>query len=151
MHRYELIPKSELIQLHVDIGLMLISRGGHASRDMIEEIFAFAVSHINMALPTCATGNTTIEFTSSQHIVFAKLNLRAGQKAVNGKSDFALAEVHLKAGMAFLPEDSWADDQYGLTLQIFDEFANVSLLYFVVLEVDLCLIRVRIWFNSHHS
>ncbi|KAL7542869.1 hypothetical protein ACHAXR_012176 [Thalassiosira sp. AJA248-18] len=121
---YELTPKDELIKLHVDIGLMLISKGAHASRDMIEEIFLFALSHINMALPKCTSSNTAIEFTPSQHIVFAKLNLKAGQKAVNGKSNFSLAEVHLKAGISFLLRDSWKD-QYDLTLQLFEEYANV--------------------------
>ena len=112
------------MKLHVDIGLMLISKGGHASRDVIDAIFTFAVSHINMALPSGENGNTGIEFTPSQHIVFAKLNLRAGQKALK-KSDFSFAKVHLKAGISFLPKNCWSD-HYDLTLQLFDEYANVS-------------------------
>ena len=135
--RYELIPAKDLIQLHVDIGLLLISKGAHSSRDIIDELFAFAVSHINMALSKCSNTDTNagiaIEFTPSQHIVFAKLNLRAGQKAVKEKSDFALAEVHLKAGLSFLPRNSWLD-QYDLTLQIHDEYSNVSILFCCVVS-----------------
>jgi len=121
---YELTPKNEQVQLHVDIGLMLISNGSHASRDTVGELFASAVSHINMALPKCDGGDAAINFTLSQHIVFAKLNLKAGQKAVNEKLDFSLAGVHLKAGISFLPQNSWSD-QYDLTLQLYDEYANV--------------------------
>ncbi|KAL7544942.1 hypothetical protein ACHAWF_008314 [Thalassiosira exigua] len=123
---YELIPVKERIQLHVDIGLMLISNSRLASRDMIEEIFTFAVSHINFALPdgTDSCAENEFQFTTSQHVVFAKLNLKAGQKAVKGKSDFALAEVHLKAGISFLPRNSWSD-QYDLTLQLFNEYTTV--------------------------
>mmetsp|Transcript_3491 Transcript_3491/g.7827 ORF Transcript_3491/g.7827 Transcript_3491/m.7827 type:complete len:656 (+) Transcript_3491:3-1970(+) len=130
---YELTPTNELVKLHVDIGLMLISKSATASKEMIEEIFASAVGHINMALPECPGSSSVdgdgaaasaVEFTSSQHIVFAKLNLKAGQKAAIGKSDFSLAEVHLKAGMSFLPKNSWVD-QYELTLQLSDEYANV--------------------------
>jgi ATP-dependent RNA helicase DDX31/DBP7 len=120
---YELIPSKDRIQLHVDIGLMLISKSGHASRDVVEHIFTFAVSHINFALPHGAVSCTAIGFSPSQHVIFAKLNLTAGQKAV-GKSDFALAEVHLKAGISFLPRNSWSD-QYELTLQLFNEYTKV--------------------------
>jgi len=132
---YELTPTNELVKLHVDIGLMLISKSATVSKGLIEQIFASAVGHINMALPECPSSSSVdgsgdggaasaVEFTSSQHIVFAKLNLKAGQKAAIGKSDFSLAEVHLKAGISFLPKNSWTD-QYELTLQLSDEYANV--------------------------
>lgn len=148
-----MIDDEEKIQLHVDIGLMLISNSGRASRDVIEELFSFAVSHINMALPKTATCVPAVPFTSSQNIVFAKLNLKGGQKAVNGKLDFPLAENHLRAAVAFLPPNSWANhyvslsavcwflrhDMYtkliiscmqcsplqDLTLQIYDEYVQV--------------------------
>ena len=119
-----MLPKNELMQLHVDIGLLLISKGGRASRHMVNEIFAFAVSHINMALPDGSSNGQTIEFTPSQRIVFAKLNLKGGQK--RGKLDFSLAKVHLKAAVSFLPENSWID-HYDLSLQIYEEYANVSM------------------------
>ena len=141
--RYELLPENELVQLHVDIGLLLISKGGHASREMVEEIFAFAVSHINMALPDGTSNGPTIEFTPSQHIVFAKLNLKAGQKAVKGKLDFSLAEVHLKAGVSFLPKNSWTD-HYDLTLQIHEEIANVRVSRFAWC-IAICPCLFLIW------
>jgi predicted ATPase len=53
------------------------------------------------------------------------LNLRAGQKDINDKSDFSSAKVHLSAAISFLPGNCWAD-QYNLTLQIYDEYTNVS-------------------------
>ena len=126
-NRYELIPQNELIQLHVDIGMLLISKGAHAPRDVVDECFAYAVSHINMALPTCASNDDDdafIEFSISQRYTFAKLNRKAGEKGLT-KLDYSLAETHFKAGLRFLPENSWTDS-YELTLQLFDEYTSVS-------------------------
>jgi len=121
---YEVTPKSELVQLHVRIGLMLISKGAFAPRSMQDDIFTIAVSHINMALPKSVGDCAAVEFTPSQSIASANLNLTAGQKAVNGKSDFAQAEVHFKSGISFLPNNSW-ENHYHLTLELFNEYANV--------------------------
>ena len=126
-HRYELIPQNELIQLHVDIGMLLISKGAHAPRNVVDECFAYAVSHINMALPTCTSNDdaaAVIEFSISQRYTFAKLNRKAGEKGLT-KLDYSLAETHFKAGLRFLPENSWTDS-YELTLQLFDEYTSVS-------------------------
>lgn len=124
--RYGLTPKRELIQLHANIGQMLLYKAGRdVSGDTLRKILPFAISHVNMGLPLNA-GDDAISFTPSQQITFAKLNLEVGQKAAKNKLDFSFAEGHLKAGISFLPGNSWAQ-HYNLTLQLWDEYANVSL------------------------
>ena len=120
---YEISQENERLQLHIEIGSMLISKSSRAPIDGIEEIFALAVDQINMALQL--VGDIAMIFTPSQRVTFAKLNLRAGQKDINDKSDFSSAKVHLSAAISFLPGNCWAD-QYNLTLQIYDEYTNVS-------------------------
>lgn len=130
-HRYELTPKDELIRLHVDIGLKLVVDGGRTPRGTRrEDILACAIGQIN-TVANRPGGVDASAFAPSQRVAFARLNLRAGRAAAKGRSDFSLAETHLRAGLAFLPRDSW-EEHYDLTLQLSDEYANVSSVPFVV-------------------
>jgi hypothetical protein len=76
---YEMTPQLDIIQLHVDIGSMLISKSALASPILIGEVISRAVGQINMALPKDIGGGFSVEFSLSQRIVFAKLNLRVSE------------------------------------------------------------------------
>ena len=124
---YEITPKIKRNQLHLDIGSMLISKSASAPEEVIEELFSAALSNINISLPTDGNDNLDdINLTPSQRVVFAKLNLKAGQKAIRMSADFALARFHLNAGMVFLSENCWYD-QYDLALSLHLEYAKVLL------------------------
>jgi predicted ATPase len=131
---YEITPKNKRNQLHLDIGSTLISKSASAPQEVIEELFSVALSHINRILPENGQPNE-INLSPSQRSVFAKLNLKAGQKAINTSADFALARFHLKAGMAFLPETCW-HDQYELAFNLHFEYANVLLVQHEYKELD---------------
>jgi predicted ATPase len=131
---YEITPQNRRNQLHLDIGSTLISKSASAPQEVIEELFSVALSHINRSLPEDGQSNE-INLSPSQRGVFAKLNLKAGQKAINNTADFALARFHLKAGMAFLPETCW-NDQYDLAFNLHFEYANVLLVQHEYEELD---------------
>ena len=133
---YEITPKSSRNQLHLDIGFTLISKSANAPQEVIEELFSAALSHINKSLPNDENGQSNeIMLSSSQRGVFAKLNLKAGKKAINNSADFALARFHLEAGMAFLPENCW-HDLYDLAFNLHIEYANVLLVQHEHEELD---------------
>ena len=133
---YEITPKIKRNQLHLDIGSMLISKSASAPEEVIEELFSAALSNINISLPTDDNDNLDgINLTPSQRVVFAKLNLKAGQKAISASADFALARFHLNAGMAFLSENCWYD-QYDLALSLHLEYAKVLLVQHEYEELD---------------
>jgi predicted ATPase len=133
---YEITPKNERNQLHLEIGSTLISRSASAPKEVIEELFSAALSHINRAIPNYDNGSSDeINLSPSQRVVFAKLNLKAAQKAINSSADFALARFHLNAGMAFLSENCWYD-QYTLTLNLHTEYADVLLVQHDYEELD---------------
>lgn len=136
---YEITPQNSRNQLHLDIGSTLISKSAGAPQEVIEELFSVALSHINRSLPNGENGQANeINLSSSQRSVFAKLNLKAGQKAISNKADFSLAKFHLKAGMAFLPEQCWRD-QYDLAFNLHIEYANALLVQLEYKELDtLC-------------
>ena len=136
---YEITPQNSRNQLHLDIGSMLISKSACAPKEVIEELFSVALSHINRSLPSGENGQPNeINLSSSQRCVFAKLNLKAGQKAISNKADFSLAKFHLKAGIAFLPEQCWRD-HYDLAFNVHIEYANALLVQLEYKELDtLC-------------
>jgi len=133
---YEITPQNIRNQLHLDIGSTLISKSASAPQEVIEELFSVALSHINKSLPNGENGQSNeINLSPSQRGVFAKLNLKAGQKAISNSADFALAKFHLNAGMAFLPEQCW-HDQYDLAFNLHIEYANVLLVQREYEELD---------------
>lgn len=133
---YEITPQNSLRQLHLDIGSTLISKSACAPQEVIEELFSVALSHINRSLPSGDSGESNeINLSPSQRGVFAKLNLKAGQKAISNSADFALAKFHLNAGMAFLPEQFW-QSQYDLAFNLHIEYANALLVQREYEELD---------------
>lgn len=133
---YEITPQNNRNQLHLDIGSALISKSACAPQEVIEELFSVALSHINRSLPSGGSSKSNeINLSPSQRGVFAKLNLKAGQKAISNSADFALAKFHLNAGMAFLPEQFW-QSQYDLAFNLHIEYANALLVQREYEELD---------------
>lgn len=133
---YGITPQNSRNQLHLDIGSTLISKSACAPQEVIEELFSVALSHINRSLPSGESGDSNeINLSPSQRGVFAKLNLKAGQKAISNSADFALAKFHLNAGMAFLPEHFW-QSQYDLAFNLHIEYANALLVQREYEELD---------------
>ena len=134
---YEITPQHKRNQLHLDIGSMLISKSASAPQEVIEELFSVALSHINKYLPKNDEGTKSFEMnlSPSQRGVFAKLNLKAGQKAISNSADLALAGFHLRSGMVFLPQQCW-HDQYDLAFNLHIEYAKVLLVQREYDELD---------------
>ena len=102
---YGLIPESEKVQTHFQIGQLLLNQTSVAARE--EKIFAI-VNHLNMAVELIPS--------QSERDNLAQLNLTAGYKAKTANA-YDNAWDYFSTGLQFLATDCW-QTQYNLTLSL---------------------------------
>ncbi|UCC52677.1 MAG: hypothetical protein JSV68_01655, partial [Anaerolineaceae bacterium] len=112
---YAFIPKSDRPKWHLEIGRLLLA--ATPEENLKEEIFKI-VSHLNAGRALIASG--------SKRLDLAKLNLMAGQKAID-TSAFADGKKYVEIGLGLLGSDSW-QEQYELTLSLHNKNAELATL-----------------------
>ena len=102
---YELIPESDKVVTHFQIGQLLLNQTPVAARE--EKVFAI-VNHLNMAIELIQP--------QSERDNLAQLNLTAGHKAKNANA-YDNAWDYFSTGLRLLTTDCW-QTQYDLTLSL---------------------------------
>lgn len=112
---YSLIPKDEIKQIHLKIGLLLLNNTPVAERE--ENIFEL-VNHFNIAA----------EFITHQakRNELAEMSLMAGRKALVSTA-YSSALKYLTIGIELLADDSW-DTKYDLTLALYNTATEAAYL-----------------------
>ncbi|MFN6487835.1 MULTISPECIES: AAA family ATPase [unclassified Nostoc] len=112
---YSLIPKDQIKQIHLKIGLLLLKNTPVAERE--ENIFEL-VNHFNIA----------IEFITDQakRNELAEISLIAGRKALVSTA-YSSALKYLTTGIELLADDSW-QIKYELTLALYEIAAEAAYL-----------------------
>jgi len=108
---YELIPFASRESFHLLLGSRILVR---ASPTELGKLVYFIVDNMNR-------GSRLLE-SSDQKIELARLNLRAGEKAILS-SAFHSASKYLQKGLSLLAIDSW-ETHYTLTLQLYDAISE---------------------------
>ncbi|MFZ2633096.1 MAG: response regulator [Desulfosalsimonadaceae bacterium] len=108
---YEMLPEGEKIHIHIKIGYLLLESARHDETG--EKVFDIA-THLNAG----SDGITDPE----KRFALARLNLNAGKKAKMSAA-FQPSLKYLKAGIALLPENSWAHN-YPETFELTFEAAE---------------------------
>ena len=135
---YGCTPENNKAQLHLDIGLMMVSRmtaNSYLRQELADDALLTAVGQINLSRSKRDLSSPKLEYSHSQSIAFAKLNLKAAHKSRNNRSDFHSAQRYLKFGLSFLKDSSiggsdnhWFEN-YDLSLALSEEYAYVSMYY----------------------
>ncbi|MEH1951512.1 MAG: AAA family ATPase [Nostoc sp.] len=112
---YSLIPKDQIKQIHLKIGLLLLKNTPVAERE--ENIFEI-VNHLNIAA----------EFITHQakRNELAEMSLIAGRKALVSTA-YSSALKYLTTGIELLADDSW-EIKYELTLALYEIAAEAAYL-----------------------
>jgi len=110
---YSLIPDAQKKEVHLRVGRLLLSGTQH-----LEESIFDIVDHLNMAAELIAADAECVEF--------ARLNLRAGQKAKSSTA-YKPALNYFQAGINFLPPESW-NSHYELAFMLHRELAECEYL-----------------------
>lgn len=110
---YSLIPDAQKKEVHLRVGRLLLSGTQH-----LEESIFDIVDHLNMAAELIAADAECVEF--------ARLNLRAGQKAKSSTA-YKPALNYFQAGINFLPPESW-NSHYELAFTLHRELAECEYL-----------------------
>ncbi len=112
---YVLIPADEQVAKHLQIGRILLEKITHT--DLDDNLFDI-VDHLNQGLAQVSDPHEREDF--------ARLNLRAGQKAI-GASAYQVAITYLQQGIFLLSPNSW-ECQYGLSLLLHEEAVKAAFL-----------------------
>ena len=119
---YFLIPESQKQSTHLEIGQLLLRKGGHGrtaptATEKEEKIFDI-VNQLNIG----------VELITHQieRDELAQLNLIAGHKAKNSTA-YATAKKYLTVGIELLDIECW-QNHYNLTLQLYEEAAEAMYL-----------------------
>ncbi|MBK7002518.1 MAG: AAA family ATPase [Rhodoferax sp.] len=112
---YSLIAESQLQPLHIRIGRLLLK---NTPQDTLDESLFDILEQLN-------AGRELIEDVAEK-LQLAELNLRAGKKAQNATA-YQAAVMHLRIGMALLPQDAW-QSHYPLTLALHRQCAEAEYL-----------------------
>ncbi|MEG4324425.1 AAA family ATPase [Microcoleus sp. herbarium5] len=112
---YLLIPESQKQSTHLEIGKMLLRKGGDGgtapTEAEIEEKIFDIVNQLNMGMELITPQIERDEL--------AQLNLMAGRKAKSSTA-YAAAKQYLTVGIALLAIDCW-NNHYNLTLALYEE------------------------------
>ncbi|MFB8793578.1 MAG: AAA family ATPase [Microcoleus sp.] len=119
---YSLIPESQKQSTHLEIGRMLLHKGGPGGTAPTEaerenKIFDI-VNQLNI-------GKELMTYRTERDEL-AQLNLIAGRKA-KASTAYAAAQKYLTVGLELIAADSW-ESQYGLTLALYEEAAEAAYL-----------------------
>ncbi|MEG3930008.1 AAA family ATPase [Microcoleus sp. T3_B1] len=119
---YFLIPESQKQSTHLEIGQLLLRKGGHGGTapteaEIQEKIFDI-VNQLNM-------GVELIEYQTERDQL-AQLNLIAGRKA-KASTAYAAANIYLQTGIELLRANCW-QTQYELTLNLYIAAAEAAYL-----------------------
>ncbi|MBE8969486.1 GAF domain-containing protein, partial [Nostocales cyanobacterium LEGE 12452] len=112
---YSLIPKDQIKQMHLKIGLLLLKNTPVSERE--ENIFEL-VNHFNIAA----------EFITHQakRNELAEMSLLAGRKALVSTA-YSSALKYLTTGIELLADDSW-ETKYNITLALYNTAAEAAYL-----------------------
>eukprot|EP00957_Ditylum_brightwellii_P208459 15357551-Ditylum_brightwellii.AAC.1 len=108
---YSLIPPDKRDCVHLQIGSMILK---HASEEKLGSVIFIAADQLNRG--------TKFITDEDQKLQLAKLNLRAGEKAMS-LGTFWSAVTYLKSGIDLLNNDSWTN-MYDLSLQLHSSYAE---------------------------
>ncbi len=112
---YNMVNFSDRRKYHYNNGMALTPL---AVEDEDDVVLLTAVNQL------CLAGPEAIR-DESQNVVVARLNLRAGKKAIE-MSDFVAAFSYFENGISFLREQHW-ENHYELSLELFDFAAKCAL------------------------
>eukprot|EP00985_Skeletonema_marinoi_P012756 scaffold6228_cov220-Skeletonema_marinoi.AAC.1 len=112
---YNTLPADERCLFHHVCGMALVS---YSTSESDDNILLAAVNQINLGGPAAVQD-------TSQSSNIAKVNLRAGQKAMV-MSDFGAAYSYFDHGISFLQEGHW-QEHYDLSLSLFELAAKCAL------------------------
>ncbi|MEH2032874.1 MAG: serine/threonine protein kinase, partial [Nostoc sp.] len=113
---YSLIPDDQKQITHLEIGTLLLRNSSETQRQ--ERIFDI-VGHFNLAAELITLPQARYEF--------ATLNLQAG-KAAKTSAAFDAAFMFVSTGIDRLPDTKWQEDNYPLTLALYDLGAELAYL-----------------------
>ncbi len=119
---YFLIPESQKQSTHLEIGQLLLRKGGHGGTapteaEREEKIFDI-VNQLNMGVELIDS--------QSERDQLAQLNLIAGRKALTSTA-YAAANMYLQTGIELLRANCW-QNQYELTLNLYVAAAEAAYL-----------------------